>query len=86
MGEPPTRPNMDKNFENDEPTGTPNNQNTSNGENSTGLPLPNSRYMKEFLHFFVGIALLYHSQKAVATIDKNLLFGMIILWFNSIKR
>ena len=35
MGEPPTRPNMDKNFENDEPTGTPNNQNTSNGENTT---------------------------------------------------
>ena len=30
MGEPPTRPNKDKNFENDEPTGTPNNQNTSN--------------------------------------------------------
>ena len=46
----------------------------------------NFKDMKEFLHFLIGIPLLYHSQKAVATITKNLLFGMMILWFNIDKR
>ena len=33
----------------------------------------------------IGISPVYHNEKAVATISKNLLFGMSILWFNSIK-
>lgn len=33
----------------------------------------------------IGIGPVYHNEKAVATISKNLLFGLLILCFNSIK-